>query len=50
MNWKYVDERLIRCSELLLSLEFLENYDFGLSVMSFGKVRHLFKFTVLNLF
>jgi len=32
MDWKHVDERLIRRGELLLSLDFLESYDFELSL------------------
>jgi hypothetical protein len=27
MDWRGVDERLIRCCELLLILDFLERYD-----------------------
>jgi hypothetical protein len=27
MDWRGVDERLIRCYELLLILDFLERYD-----------------------
>jgi len=45
MDWKRVDERLIRRGELLLSLDFLEGYDFELSVMNDGKVGHPFKIT-----
>jgi hypothetical protein len=32
MNWKSIDEKLIKHGELLLSLDFLENYDFELSI------------------
>jgi hypothetical protein len=32
MDWSAVDERLIRRGELLLSLDFLEGYDFELSL------------------
>jgi len=38
MDWKLVDERLIRRGELLLSPDFLESYYFELSVMNDGKV------------
>jgi hypothetical protein len=38
MDWKLVDEGLIGRGELLLSLDFLEGYDFELSVMGDGKV------------
>ena len=38
MNWKSVDERLIRQGELLLSLDFLETYDEELRAMNIGKV------------
>jgi len=38
MDWRGVDERLIRRGELLLSLGFLESYDLELSVLNFGKV------------
>jgi len=41
MDWKGVDERLIRRGELLLSLEFLESYDRELKSMNRGKAeRH----------
>jgi hypothetical protein len=30
MEWKAVDERLIRRGKFLLSLDFLEGYDLGL--------------------
>jgi len=45
MDWSAVDEGLIRRGELLLSLDFLEGYDFELSVMSDGKVGRPFKIT-----
>jgi len=32
MDWKHVDERLIRRGELLLSLDFLKGYEFGASL------------------
>jgi hypothetical protein len=38
MDWRCVDERLIRRGELLLSLDFLERYDLDLSVLNEGKV------------
>jgi hypothetical protein len=38
MDWRCVDERLIRRGELLLSLDFLERYDLDLSVLNCGKV------------
>jgi hypothetical protein len=38
MGWRGVDERLIRCGELLLSLDFLERYDLDLSLLNCGKV------------
>jgi hypothetical protein len=45
MDWRLVDERLIRRGELLLSLDFLEGYDYELSVMNDGKVGRPFKIT-----
>ena len=45
MDWRLVDERLIRRGELLLSLDFLESYDFELNVMNEGKVGRPFKLT-----
>jgi hypothetical protein len=45
MDWCAVDERLIRRGELLLSLNFLEYYDYELSVMNDGKVGRPFKIT-----
>jgi len=38
MDWKVVDERLIRRGMLLLSLDFLEGYDDELRTMNDGKV------------
>jgi hypothetical protein len=32
MDWRLVDERFIRRGELLLSLDFLDDYDFELSL------------------
>jgi len=37
MDWKSVDERLVRRGELLLSLGFLERYDGELEAMNRGK-------------
>jgi hypothetical protein len=45
MDWRLVDERLIRRGELLLSLDFLEGYDLVLSVMNYGRVGCPFKIT-----
>jgi hypothetical protein len=41
MDWKCIDERLIRRGELLLSLDFLD--DFELSLLNDCKVGHPFK-------
>jgi len=38
MDWKSVDERLIRRGEILLSLDFLENYEDELRAMNREKV------------
>ncbi|MEM4311240.1 MAG: hypothetical protein QXX95_02500 [Nitrososphaerales archaeon] len=38
MDWKGVDERLIKRGELLLSLDFLEGYDTGLMGLKDGKI------------
>ena len=38
MDWKSVDERLIRRGEILLSLDFLENYEDELRAMNHEKV------------
>jgi hypothetical protein len=43
MDWCAVDERLIRRGELLLSLDFLEDYE--LSLLNDGKVGRPFKIT-----
>jgi len=45
MDWGLVDERLIRRGELLLSLDFLESYDYELSLLNDGKVGRPFKIT-----
>jgi hypothetical protein len=47
MDWRCVDERLIRCGELLLSLDFLESYDLDLSVLNLGKVGRPYKVTYM---
>jgi hypothetical protein len=36
MDWGAVDERLIRRGELLLSLDFLDGYDYELSLLNDG--------------
>jgi hypothetical protein len=38
MDWRIVDEGLIRRGELLLSLDFLESYDLELNVLNNGRV------------
>ena len=43
MDWKCIDERLIRRGELLLSLDFLDDYDFELSLLNDCKVGRPFK-------
>jgi hypothetical protein len=45
MDWRLVDERLIRRGELLLSLDFLDDYDFELSLLNDCKVGRPFKIT-----
>jgi len=45
MDWGLVDERLIRRGELLLSLDFLEGYDYELSLLNDGKIGRPFKIT-----
>ena len=45
MDWRLVDERLIRRGELLLSLDFLEDYDYELSLLNDGRVWRPFKIT-----
>jgi hypothetical protein len=45
MDWRIVDEGLIRRVKLLLSLEFLEGYDLELSILNNGKVGHPFRIT-----
>jgi len=45
MDWRLVDKGLIGRGELLLSLDFLEDYDFELSLLNDGKVGRPFKIT-----
>ena len=45
MNWKNVDERLVRRGELLLSLDSLERYDGELEAMNRGKEGRPFTLT-----
>jgi IS5 family transposase len=45
MGWRGVDERLIRCGELLLDLDFLEGYDEELESMNGGKEGRPFTLT-----
>lgn len=45
MDWKAVDERLIRRGELLLSLDFLDSYDDELEAMNRGKVGYPYRLT-----
>jgi transposase len=45
MNWKSIDEKLIKRGELLLSLDFLKEYDNELRIMNNCKVGHPFKLT-----
>jgi hypothetical protein len=49
MDWRGVDERLIRRGELLLSLDFLESYDLELSVLNLGKVGRPYRVTYMFL-
>jgi len=45
MDWRLVDEGPIKYSELLLSLDFLEDYDYEPSLFNDGKVWRPFKIT-----
>ncbi|MBS7635412.1 transposase [Candidatus Bathyarchaeota archaeon] len=45
MDWKAVDERLIRRGEILLSLGFLESYECELMALNRGRVGRPFKLT-----
>jgi hypothetical protein len=47
MDWGAVDERLIRRGELLLSLDFLDDYE--LILLNDGKVGRPFKITIVFL-
>jgi hypothetical protein len=47
MDWRVVDERLIRRGELLLSLDFLERYDLDLSFLNCGKVGRTYRVTYM---
>jgi len=48
MDWRVVDERLIRRGELLLlSLDFLERYDLDLSLLNLGKVGRPYRVTYM---
>jgi hypothetical protein len=49
MDWRRVDERLIRRGELLLSLDFLDGYGYELSLLNDGKVGRPFKITIVFL-
>ena len=44
MDWKSIDEKLIKHGELLLSLDFLKEYDNKLRIMN-NKIGHPFKIT-----
>jgi hypothetical protein len=50
MNWKSIDEKLIKRGELLLSLDFLKDYDNELRIMIIIKlVIHLrLQMNILN--
>jgi hypothetical protein len=49
MDWRLIDERLIRRGELLLSLDLLESYDHELSVMNDGRLGvHLKPLTLIT--
>ena len=45
MDWKHVDERLIKRGELLLSLDFFKGYEFELSLLNDCKVGRPFRLT-----
>jgi len=45
MDWRRVDERLIRCGELLLSPSLLDDYELELSLLNDGEVGRPFKIT-----
>jgi hypothetical protein len=50
MDWRLVDEGPIKYSELLLSLDFLEDYDYEPSLFNDGKVGRPFKITWVYFF
>jgi hypothetical protein len=41
MDWRNIDEGLIRRGELLLSLDFIEGYGLELNILNDGKGDHL---------
>jgi hypothetical protein len=45
MDWKSINEKLIKRGELLLSLDFLKDYDNELRIMNNNKIGHPFKLT-----
>jgi len=45
MDWRFVDERFIMRGELLLSLDFLGDYDFELSLLNDCRVGCPFEIT-----
>jgi hypothetical protein len=45
MDWRAVDERLIRRGKLLLSLNFLEDWELELGSINDGKIGRPFKLT-----
>ncbi len=45
MNWRDIDERLIKRGELLFSLDFLDGYDDELRKMNMGKEGGRFRLT-----
>ena len=45
MYWRVVDEGLIRRGKLLLSLDFLDCYDYDFELINNGKVGRPFKIT-----
>jgi len=46
MDWKSIDEKLIKRGEILLSLDFLKDYDNELRIMNNNKIGHPFKITI----
>ena len=49
MGWKEVDEKLIRRGELILNLDFLEDYDKELEAMNGGKEGRPFTLTASHI-